>query len=308
MTPLPASMKSPRDRRTGAYRDGVMQIHLTRACDKACYSCTQGSQLSGKPAMMTPEQFETACESMACYFGVIGVFGGNPCLHPKFPEICDILRAYFPREQCGLWSNNLNGHGAICRATFNPHVSNLNVHLDRRAYDEMRRDWPESRPVGLDCDSRHSPPFVAMQDVIADEAERWRLIGQCDVNREWSALIGVFRGELRGWFCELAGAQAMLHADDPDWPDLGLPVVPGWWNQGMEAFDAQVRWHCHRCGIPLRGYGELAVGGSIEQVSQTHAGIFKPKQKGRQVQLVQIRSELNEVSEPAVHYLQKAKN
>ncbi len=293
--PLPATMKAPGDRRKGIWREGVLQIWVTRACDKACVGCTQGSNLAGPYGRMTPEQFDAACRSLKGYFGVVGVFGGNPTLHPQFEELCDILAHHFPKEQRGLWTNKLHGKGTIARRTFNPAYSNLNVHLDQAAYDEFRRDWPEARPKGLDGDSRHSPPYVAMKDVIADEAERWGLIANCDVNQLWSALIGVFRGELRAWFCELAGAQAMLHQHEPDYPDLGLPVVPGWWEQPLRAFEAQVRHHCHACGIPLRGAGDLAVGGTVEQVSETHAAVYRPKLKGREVRLVTSRTELGRV-------------
>ncbi len=305
--PLPASMKSPRDIRPTVWAGGVLQIWVTRSCDKSCFGCTQGSNLAGKPGMMTPEQFEIACQSLAGYFGVIGMFGGNPTLSPHFAELCEIMREYIPKECRGLWCNKLHGKGRIAAATFNPAVSNLNVHLDREAYDEFRRDWPQAKPFGLDQDSRHAPPFVAMQDVIPDEAERWRLIGNCDVNQYWSAMICVFRGELRGYFCELAGAQAMLHQHEPDYPDLGLPITPGWWDQPMSAFDAQVRHHCHACGVPLRTYGELAIGGTTEQVSKTHAGIYKPKTRGREVQLIQLGSELQRTpAERATAYIEKA--
>lgn len=305
--PLPPTMVSPRDRRPNVWLGGVLQIGITRACDKSCFGCTQGSNLGGKPAMMTPAQFETAVKSLAGYFGVVGVFGGNPCLNPHFEEICEILRAHVPFRRRGLWCNKLFGKGRIARATFNPAVSNLNVHMDREAYEEFRRDWPEAMPFGLEEDSRHSPPFVAMQDVISDEAERWRLIGSCDVNQNWSAMIGLVRGELRGFFCEIAYAQAALHENDPDWPDTGVPVVPGWWDQPISAFDAQVRWHCHRCGIPLRGYGDLAVGGSKEQTSAIHLPIYRPKQKGRAVEVVTSRQQLGKPLEKATHYLQNAK-
>ena len=82
--------------------------------------------------------------------------------------------------------------------------------VDREAYDEFRRDWPEARPFGLDKDSRHSPVYLDMTELVPDEAERNRLISGCDINQHWSAMIGVFRGQLRGYFCEIAGAQAML--------------------------------------------------------------------------------------------------
>src|SRR5262249_9364997 len=153
--------------------------------------------------------------------------------------------------------NNLLGHGVTCRKTFNPDVSNLNVHLNSEAYEEIRRDWPMAEPKGLESDSSHSPPYVAMQDMedMTDD-DRWELIGNCDVNQRWSAIITVFRGDLRGYFCELAGAQAVLHQHEPDYPDLGSRIEPGWWNRPIEAFSSQVRYHCFACGHPLRGRGD----------------------------------------------------
>lgn len=286
----------------------------------ACFGCTQGSNLGGRPVLITPEEFELACQSLAGYWGVVGMFGGNPATHPRFLELCDILAKYFPFDQRGLWCNNPLGHGTKMRSIFNPAVSNLNVHTNREAYDEFRRDWPESMPFGLEEDSRHSPPFVAMQDVMEDEQDRWELIANCDINRYWSAMVCYIPGKgLRAFFCELAGAQAMLHANDPNWPDLGLeipcPTCKGngkvlayrgepsqgkelvtcpecrdspWWKRPMEDFARQVRYHCHRCGIPLRRFGQLAVGGEFEEVSKTHADIYNPKRKGRPVQLIEI--------------------
>lgn len=311
---IPSTMKSPRDSRDGVWPmgavpnarfGGVMQIHITRMCDMACTHCTQGSQLAGPVTTMTTEQFEESMRSLVGYRGVIGIFGGNPTLAKNFEEICWILKKFVPFDRRGLWSNNLMGKGEICRKTFNPDVSNLNVHQSQEAWDEISRDWPLAMPKGLDSDSRHSPPFVAMQDMedMTDE-ERWRLIGDCDVNQRWSALIGVFRGELRGYFCELAGAQAMLHQGEADYPDTGHRIVPGWWNKGMEAFEAQVRYHCFACGHPLRGYGDLAGSGTIEQVSATHAAIYKLKRLGsRTIQNITRKEQLGPSVTAATQYL-----
>lgn len=303
-----AKMVAPGTPRAGKWRQGVIQIWTTRTCDKACFGCTQGSNLGGKPHMITPEQFEQAVSSLVGYFGVVGIFGGNPATHPQFETLCLILAKYIPKEQRGLWCNNPMGKGRIMREVFNPGVSNLNVHLDQKAYNEFKRDWPESMPVGLKTDSRHSPPYVAIKDVIADESLRWNMISDCDINKHWSAMLGVFRGELRAWFCEIAGAQSMLHQDNPDYPDTGHPVtsplyqslldeykVEAWWQLPMKAFTGQVRKHCHDCGVPLRGHGELAQAPDdqgIEQTSKTHADIYHPKRKGRLVELVTIRSDL----------------
>lgn len=302
-----AKMIAPGTPRAGKWRQGVIQIWVTRACDNACFGCTQGSNLGGKPGMITPEQFEIACKSLQGYFGVVGMFGGNPATHPKFIELCEIMKKYIPREQRGLWCNNpiTDINARTMRHTFDPQVSNLNCHLNREAYSMFKRYWPESMPFGVDRDSRHAPVHLAMKDVLPDEGKRWELISQCDINQHWSAMIGVFRNEVRAWFCEIAGAQAMLHQDEPDYPDTGTPIHSDgmsdwphgnntgtrgyWWRQGMEVFADQVRKHCHECAVPLRGYGELAMTDdpeATEQTSKTHESIFHPKRKDRKVVVV----------------------
>lgn len=238
---------------------------------------------------------------------------GN-CTSPHFKDYCRILQDLVPKEQCGLWSNKLFGHGKLCRETFNAAHSNLNVHLDKAAYDEFWRDWPESRAriLGKDDNSRHSPPFVAMKDVLPDESKRWELIAGCDVNQRWSSMVCKVEGKgLRAFFCELAGAQAMLHAGDPNWPDLGLPVEPGWWRKSMQDFAEQVRYHCHRCGVPLRRFGQLAINEDgkepgYEEVSETHKDIFVPKTKGREVRLVVLDDNEVRTLERMTDYIQNS--
>lgn len=279
------------------WRGGVLQVWITRACDKSCFGCTQGSNLGGKVHTMPLDLFDKALLSLKGYKGVVGLFGGNPAILPNFEEYCKLLRKHVPYSQRGLWCNNPLGKGAIMRDTFNPDVSNLNVHLSQKAYDEFKRDWPESKPFGLDTDSRHSPVYVAMKDVIPDESERWELISKCDINRNWSALIGTFRGQLRAWFCEIAGAQSMLHQDDPNYPDTGLAVEPGWYTKPMTDFAHQVRKHCHDCGVPLRGWGSLAQASDHdgkEFVSATHLSIYRPKRTTRKVINVTKREQLQE--------------
>jgi hypothetical protein len=175
---------------------------------------------------------------------------------------------------------------------------------------------------------------------VPDMEQIWELTSRCDVNQFWSALIGTFRGELRAWFCELAGAQAMLHqwdtlyspdcpADEPltkySYPDTGLDptmgfehfTAPGdrlektmgaWWQLPMSSFQEQVKQACPSCGIPLRGYGELACNpNGTEQVSQTHEGIYKPKDRNRRVELVVLRDQLKEGRLPKVtDYIQNS--
>jgi hypothetical protein len=366
-------MVAPGTPRAGKYRNGVIQIWVTRACDKSCYGCTQGSNLGGNPGMITPAQFEVAVKSLVGYWGVVGVFGGNPAMHPQFDTLCEILSRYIPFEQRGLWSNNpINALKATTmRRTFNPAVSNLNVHLDIEAFEMFKKYWPESRPFGLRDDSRHSPVYVAMKDVLKkdcpnskchegkvlqspfwsdgpkddcnicngtgsvyDESKAWELISRCDINQHWSAMIGVFRNEVRAWFCEISGAQSMLHQHEPDYPDTGIDVTKtvhnyksvftgeqherggfAWWQLNMDAFSHQVRKHCHDCGVPMRGYGELAQArpqptdsvAPKEQVSKTHLSIFKPKDNSRRIELVTVDTQLGNKLERTTDYMGNAK-
>jgi hypothetical protein len=356
-----SKMTAPGTRRPGKYREGVVQIWVTRACDKSCFSCTQGSNLAGKPGFITVEQFDQACLSLEGYWGVVGMFGGNPCIHPEFDKLCEVLRRRVPFEQRGLWSNNLLGKGRTARETFNPAVSNLNVHLDRAAFEEMRRDWPEAMPCGLSSDSRHSPTMAAMKDllkvacpncrrkeavdhyesiggvdpdcekcggtgVVPNESRIWELISGCDINQHWSAMVGVFRGQLRAWFCEIAGAQAMLHQHEDDYPDTGVGLhyydnnrycsiggaayLNNWWQLPMEKFADQVRKHCFDCGVPLRGHGQLSQDQdpeAAEQVSEAHKKVYRPKRPGRRVEVVADLVQLGRPLAKMTDYIGNAK-
>lgn len=289
-----ARMVPPSQRRR-RWRSGILQIHITRACNESCFHCTQASNLAGRPVMMTPDQFEKACDSLAGYFGVVGIFGGNPCMHSQFPVICEIFRSKFPDiDQRGLWSNNPMGHGAVCRETFAPWHSNLNVHLDTKAYEEFATDWPECRRFlkGQDGDSSHGSPYVSRADIGLSEDEIAEGTATCEVNQEWSALIGVARGDLRAYVCELMYMFSVMHEGDPDWPETGLPVEPGWWRKPMTDFAEQVRVACRHCGMPNKTDGQLAIGGQHEQVSDTHLPWFRPKQKNRQVMRVTSREQI----------------
>lgn len=271
-----AKMKAPGDRRpnaSGAFRGGVCQILVGRACDLACPHCTQASNLRGKTSWMTPENFERAVDSLKGYYGVIGTFGGSPCLSKHFGAYCEILKAKVPFRQRGLWANHPHGNGKLCRETFNPKCSNLNVHKSQEAYREFVNDWPECRPVGLTGDSHHSPVHASMTELGVPEDKRWELIASCDINQKWSAMIAEHHDDVRGWFCEVAAAQAMLLNINS-----GIPVFPDWWKRPMEVFSDQVREHCHHCAVPLRGKGILSCDkDSIETTTPRYAAVYHPK-------------------------------
>jgi hypothetical protein len=293
------NMKAPGDKRP-TWMNGIIQIHITRACNLACTHCTQGSNFGGKPVIMTLENFETAVKSLKDYFGVVGVFGGNPTMHPQFKDICTILSQHIPYERRGLWSNNLKGYGQLCRETFNPEVSNLNVHCDSDAYMEMKRDWPECNPIGT-YDSGHSPVWVAMDDIKdLSLSEKWSLINHCDINQFWSAIICQTKYGVRAFFCEIAGAQAMLM---DSLIDTGLQVTNDWWKLPITAFEDQIREHCFKCGVPLKARGDLAITGTKEYVSKTYLPIAKLKKKDKEMIIVDELSQLGDKVKRATDYI-----
>lgn len=335
-----SKMVSPNMRRK-CWRGGIIQIMITRSCDLACCHCTSGSNLGGKAMMMTPEQFSLACDSLANYWGVRAIFGGNPAMHPKFDQIMAIYREKVPFANSGIWCNHPLGKGHLMRGAANPATSNLNVHKSREAYDAFCAEWPESRPYlkGLDPDwpeakaitdthqrsirvgdARHSPVYVAMEDLGYTEAEMWDRVAVCTCNQEWSSMVSVHRGKLRAWVCEIMGHQSMLHEHNPDWrgtgkpmPDTGIDVEEclkngtEWWNHGMDYYAHQVREHCFACGVPLNGFGQLAVGGNAEQYTKTHEFIMKPKRRDRAVELVTSRDQIQEGGVPKMtNYIQNS--
>ncbi len=298
-------MKTPAAQRwDGHHRGVVLQVKWTNACDLDCRACTAGVGLAKKHKrvwFMSPDQFRTALQSLKGYQGVVGAFGGNPCIHPQFEEMCQVFREEFPdKTQRGLWSNRLFGHGAIARETFHGPHSNLNVHQNREAFDEIRRDWPEANPFGHNQPSMHGSWWTAMADLVPDEAERWKLIGQCWINQTWSAEITVIKGQLRAFFCEFAATMAE-YDDLKGREDLGLPVVPGWWNHSIDFYGDQIRRYCHECGAPLNPQKIEDLGGGAEDFTATHSQVFLTI-KGRPSRQITERSEV-EREQPATCYI-----
>lgn len=303
MQPPLEQMKAPGDYRPGIWRGRVLQIKITSACDLDCKNCSVGVGLARKLKKMftmPPEEFRRACKSLKGFPGVIGVFGGNPCIHPQFEEICQIFREEIPnKEQRGLWSNRLFGHGAVCRETFNPLHSNLNVHQVQAAYDEIKRDWPEARPLqsGLNSPSRHGPIFGSMLDLGIPEVEMWAKVGKCYVNQSWSAEITMVAGELLGYFCEIAATMAELTDD----AGTGMAIESGWWSKPMVAFEPQVKAYCTKCLVSMNPHKIDAAGTGAEEYTAAWAPVLATV-KGRPMQQVSAAAVIMG-GEPATKYL-----
>jgi len=245
-------MKAPTEK-----SNDTIQILVTRGCDLFhCSNCTQLLPYRTDSRNMSPDVFRSALRSIHDWPGIRGIFGGNPCVHPQFEQLMEILVEEVPdQRKRGIWTNNLMGHGPLVREVFYPSGRfNLNAHAVEGAAVEFDRYLPgRIIPSSRSRLSWHSPILMAWQDLGISEADWVELRETCDINQNWSAAIMERDGAAYAYFCEVAGALDGVRGENN-----GIKVFPGWWRLPSAAFDAQVRACCDRgCGIPLRALGHL---------------------------------------------------
>lgn len=230
-----------------------IQIEITNDCNRRCSNCTRCLNHIEKPFFMTEQQFEEAIVALvdfpqkskpakSSYLKLIGIFGGEPLLHPLFPKICTILQSYIPIEHRGLWTGlawEKTKHATIIRETFDIALIHNNRHK---------------------TPSYHSPVLVASKDVIKDPTERQSLINNCWLQQRWSSCITP-----RGFFfCEVAAAISLIF-NGPE----GLPLIQDSWNHPLSDFQEQIDFCCQRCGICLNLKGRLDTDG-IDDISESN--------------------------------------
>jgi len=218
------------------YRMEVIQIEVTNACSMQCSQCTRFVGHHKKPFFMDLDMVEKAIKSLKGYSGQIGIMGGEPTMHPRFKEICELVEKLIPnRCQRALWTNGLKWekYEEIIKKTFD---SDLIVYNDH-----------QNMEVG-----EHQPLLVAAEEILDDRELMWRLIGNCWVQWRWAASITP-KG---GFFCEVAAAQDYLF-DGPG----GYPLEKNWWNKNPNEFMDQVKRYCPSCSgaIPMERVSSHAV-------------------------------------------------
>ena len=273
----------------------IIQIIVTSYCDLACSNCTQLIGNQGTRYHMSPDNFRRAVVSLLDYPGIVGVFGGNPCLHPQFNQISAIMRELLPKERRGLWTNWLAGQdGEMIRDTYG--YLNLVVHGNTEAGQEMRAAGL-SLVHGEGKMAWHSPILIALLDIIPDRAERLKLIETCDINLRWSGAIdqgplpGIPGDNLRGWYCEVASSMARAYKLAG-----GIPLIPGWWAQDMRFWKSDVDFHCHRCGVPLKLKGQQD-NNNTDDYSPTHGGLINLRRKSKLHTVMSGGEKVNEVTD-----------
>jgi hypothetical protein len=278
----------------------VVQVDVTSRCDLDCSNCTRALAQHKKPDM-TPDQFERAVLACRDWIirenGVLGIFGGNPCVSKHFPAYAEIIAAHLPERHRGLWCNNINGHGETIRKHFGPlSYFNFVVHGQTAAAEEMKRELPWATVHGATAGSKHASIFVAAGDFVKDEDELWRLVDQCDYDIRWSAIVMQEAPDwqtLGGYSCEIAGTHARVNGKA-----LGVPIEPGWLDLLEESFRHQYDFACRRCGgcLKLDGAADLP---AVDQYSKANANIVKlTVSKRRAMELVATAPGVGAAADP----------
>lgn len=212
-----------------------IQIDITNHCFLSCIYCSRYNRhlRPDQRKHMTLEQIEVALDSLASWPKRIGIIGGEPLLHPEFPQICKLIRKKIPARQIQLWTSggkNLKDYLPYIKRTFGCW-----------AYNEHNKEQMNS------C--RHQPLTIAIKDAVPDDGLRKTLIDDCWVQRTWCPTINHFGA----YFCEVAAAQDLLLNEGRN----AWPVEPGWWQRTPAQFQDQVDLFCDNCGMAIPMEREL---------------------------------------------------
>jgi len=240
----------------------IIQIDITNRCDLRCSNCTRMLAHHQQRYDMSPEVFRQTCRVLntALPHFVKGVFGGNPCLHPRFEDLCKIMMEEIPDQRArGLWTNHLRDKGWAAQAAFWPSAYfNLNAHTVPEAAQEFDR-WLPGKMIPESRTQRawHSPTLVAMSDFVGtadlpSEAALWAAVDQCDIDRNWSGIVIEHDGAPYLYACEVQGAFDLLYQENH-----GVPLTEASAQAGIDLFRHQYARWCPGCGIPMRLPGHL---------------------------------------------------
>ena len=225
------------------YQMYICNIDITKHCHNACPYCIRYvKHLKEKKYHMSLDYFAKVLDAMVGWPNQIGMCGGEPTLHPQFPEICRMInehKAKHPESRFQMFtahSANFKKYHSLLQGTF------CCVHLNEHS------DFQKS--VCL-----HQPSTVAIGEVVTDKKLMNSLIDDCWVQRVWAPTIN----EKGAYFCEVAGSMATV-IDGPD----GFPVERGWWDKTPDQFKKQRDFFCKRCGMALPMQREL-LGSDTEQ-------------------------------------------
>lgn len=262
------------------------QISVTSACwpKPACSNCTRLLGHEKKRYYMSVEQFESVLKVATPFIKhshvdmgmkvnrndgkwphrkkVLGIFGGEPLMHPQFPELVDLMCEYVPEPNRGLWTSFDWVNGEDKRwGPYRPQVERLLGKNPTGSVTDISTGYLNWNMHEEDQPCDHSPVLVAADDVVKDKQERWEKISKCWIQTEWSAAYALdYNNEVKFYFCEVASSFDRVFN-----LGTGLPLEDGVWShhlwfepdeQGIlrphGPYAKQILSTCGRCGGSLK--------------------------------------------------------
>jgi len=198
----------------------LIHVDITNACLNECAHCTRAVRHVATPFYIDPATVEQYVIQMRDFPRGIGIMGGEPTIHPDFPDICRRL-------------NEVDHKGGYALFTaVDPKTSRFRS-LIERTFNKVH--YTDHTLV-----NRHHPVLLSANEIVPDPILRKELLDRCWLQHEWSATMTP-KG---GFFCEIAGVLDMLF-DGPG----GFPIVPHWWDR-TDIQEQVDRW-CGLCGMSL---------------------------------------------------------
>ena len=234
-------MKSPADMK-------VIQIDITNACHKACSNCTRFCGQHAKPSFMDLETFKKAVDSMEGFNGIVGIMGGEPTLHPQFPEMMEYYASKIkeprPKAFFGTPTSSFKDYGRLVkyqRGRKRGLWSALGPGYYKN-FEQIQDTFPYQNLNDHQTINTHQAILVTRKELGIPDKEWYKLRDNCWIQNIWSASItpkGAF-------FCEVAAALDTLFNGPGGWP-----IEKGWWKRKPEDFKEQLNW-CEMCSVALK--------------------------------------------------------
>jgi hypothetical protein len=211
-----------------------IHILITNICNLACGGCHQhcGRIPKEKLFFIDLEELTWVIDWIIAHTQAkrIGIFGGEPSIHPKYEEILDLFRSYKEKAQFVIFTNN--------------YLKQVEPQSGPQMFFPKGEDnivyWvsPKDNP-----DFRFEPTLVAPIDIYGEQDKEfyWNLAkANC---HQWNHCHCLIMHK-RAYICETAGGMDNMTGENNGWE---LKWGEKSYDRSEEEIRAQASHFCHRC-------------------------------------------------------------
>ena len=218
----------------------LCHIDVTNVCESkhGCAYCTRyvRHMRSDQLYFMPVEEFKLAVRSLRDWPGMIGIMGGLPTKHPKFSELCAILRDNFSPNKLEVWSS---GEKEFFQKRDD--IDKTFAHMSYNEHNDTQVDV---------C--QHQVTTMSIGETVDDPEFRDELSSNCWVLDKWCPNIS-HRPDGKGAFvCELmSGLDFMLESVGLGGKGIDFGKDPDWWKRAVNdpEYSAQLHEYCDWCSM-----------------------------------------------------------